>query len=192
MDYSPTRNVDNSVHRQSWSYSRLSQQIVSSAEKRTAMVGRIYMLSSIFAESTELETCANSMLRVSIQISFLQSEVLVAVGITQRKMATYVAGACADQNLARVLMLNDRMLDGTNSEMHQLERSFLNLRQRIFSAISSNHSIHSLHTQIGSLEWIDHLIVTLANTRSILHNMVRFGNGLGEHLSGNQIGKYSR
>lgn len=151
------------------------------------MVGRIYTLSSIFAESTELETCANSMLRVSIQISFLQSEVLVAVGITQRKMATYVAGAYEDQNLARVLMLNDRMLDGTYSETHQLERSFLNLRRRIFSAISSNHSIHSLHTQIGSLEWIDHLIVTLANTRSILHNMVTFGNGLGDIYPGTRL-----
>ena len=35
---------------------------------------------------------------------------------------------------------------------------------RVDASLSwSHHSLHSLHTQIGSLEWIGHLIVTLAS-----------------------------
>ncbi len=170
---------------------RLLAQITSSDAKRIAMVERISTFLQTFAENSELETTANSMLRVSIQMSFLHSEILLAVGTMQRRMATYVAGDCQDQNLMRVLRVGDRTLDGTNSDLQKLEMTFSELQASISLVILSNPSTLSVHTQTGSSEWIDRLIITIRNSLSILHNWRAFGNGLGDFLpSMSEVGAY--
>ena len=119
---------------------------------------------------------------VSIQISFLHSEILLAVGTMQRRMATYVAGDCQDQNLMRVLRVGDRTLAGTDSDLQRLEMTFSELQASISLVILSSPSILSVHTQTGSLEWIERLMLTIQNSRLILHNWLEFGNGLGDFL----------
>nr|QTE03649.1 MAG: replication-associated protein [Prunella montanella Genomoviridae sp.] len=182
MDSSHTVNVPDFGLTRYPNIMRLLAQITSSAAKRTAMVERISMFLSTFAENSELETTANSMLRVSIQISFLHSEILLAVGTMQRRMATYVAGNYQDQTLLRVILLADRTLDGTSSDLQRLETTFSELQASISLVTLSNPSTLSVHTQTGSSEWIERLIVTIRNSLSILHNWKCFGNGLGDFL----------
>lgn len=182
MDYLHIPNADNSVLSEYPNITRLSVQISSSAAKRTAMVERICMFLQILRESTVHEIVANSMLRTSIQISFLHAEILLAVGTMQRRMATYVAGNYDDQNLLDVLRRADGTLDGTNCDLQRLETNFSELRASISLVILSNPSTPSVHTQTGSLEWIDHLMSTIQNSRSILDNWIHFGNGMGDWL----------
>nr|QRV61606.1 Rep [Gemykibivirus sp.] len=182
MDCLPIPNADNSVLSEYPNITRLLVQISSSAAKRTAMVERISMFLQILSESSELETVANSMLRASIQISFLHAEILLAVGTMQRRMATYVAGNYEDQNLLEVLMQADATLAGTNSELQRLETSFSELQASISLVTLSNPSTPSVHTQTGSLEWIDRLMYTIRNSRSTLDNWIHFGNGMGSWL----------
>lgn len=180
MASSPIPNADVSGHNRYPNTLRLWVQIISSAEKRTRMVERISMFLRTFAENTELETIANSMLRVSIQTSFLHSEILLAVGTMQRRMATYVLENCRDQMMKEVLEAGQQTLDGTHSELQRLEMIFSELRASISLVILSSPSTPSLHTQTGSLEWIERLIFTIRTSRLILDNYINFGNGLGE------------
>ncbi|AWB14656.1 Rep [Murine feces-associated gemycircularvirus 1] len=182
MDSLPIPNADDSVLSEYPNITRLLVQISSSAAKRTAMVERISMFLQILSESSELETVANSMLRTSIQISFLHSEILLAVGTMQRRMATFVAGNYEDQNLLEVLKEADKTMDGTDSELQSLGTSFSELRASISLVTWSNPSTASVHTQTGSLEWIDRLMCTIQNSRSVIHNWMAFGNGLGSFL----------
>lgn len=180
MDSSHTVNVPSLGLTRYPNIMRLLAQITSSAEKRTAMVERITMFLSTFAESTELETVANSMLRVSIQISYLHSEILLAVGTMQRRMMTFAAGDYEDRNLLRVIRAADRTLDGTNSDLQRLVTIFSELQASISLVTLSSPSTPSVHTQTGSIEWTDRLISTIQNSISILENWEHFGNGMGD------------
>lgn len=182
MDSLPIPNADDSVLSQYPNISRLLVQISSSDAKRTAMVERISMFLRILKENTELETVANLMLRTSIQMSYLHAEILLAVGTMQRRMATYVEGNYEDQRLLHVMMTADATLAGTNSDLQKLETNFSELQASISLVTLSNPSAHSVHTQTGSSEWIDNLISTLRNSRSILDNWIHFGNGLGNWM----------
>lgn len=180
MDSLPIPNADDSVLSQYPNISRLLVQISSSDAKRTAMVERISMFLRILKENTELETVANLMLRTSIQMSYLHAEILLAVGTMQRRMATYVEGNYEDQRLLHVMMTADATLAGTNSDLQKLETNFSELQASISLVTLSNPSTPSVHTQTGSLEWIERLIFTIRTSRLILDNYISFGNGLGE------------
>ncbi len=180
MHFSHIPSAEPSTQQRSVLYSPIYERSTSSAERSIRMMVRISMFLLTLDDATTLETIANSMLRGSIQTSNLVSEAYEQVGTMQRKMAIFVAGNFNDHQLQDAMKHSDKMMAGTISEMQILKKSFGVLRENISSKIWSNHSTASMHTQSGTIEWIDHLTFTLQNCISTYQNMVHFGNGSGD------------